>query len=90
MCIPKFDNMPIRLEKGFCYIPLLMLMVFSLSGLSAQNRGGIKGVLKDASTGEPMMYANVALMGTTFGTVTDDGGNYELLNHCYPTKFSSW
>ncbi len=57
-----------------------VFLLFSFSDLAAQSRGGLSGVLKDAASGEPMMYANVALKGTTFGTVTDAEGNYRLLN----------
>lgn len=47
---------------------------------NAQTRGGVKGTLKDAQSGEVLMFANVALVGTTTGTVTDNDGNYQLLN----------
>ncbi len=50
------------------------------SGLMAQGRGGLKGQLTDAQTGDPLMFANVAIKGTTMGTVTDEEGNFELLN----------
>jgi TonB-dependent receptor len=46
----------------------------------AQSRGIIKGHLIDAQSGEPLMFANVALIGTTLGGVTDDKGNYQLNN----------
>ncbi len=59
---------------------LLVLGLFIQHPLYAQNRGMIKGVLTDAATGEPLAFANVALAGTTSGTVTNDKGYYELLN----------
>lgn len=59
----------------------LMILVFASAneGL-AQGRGGVKGNLTDAQSGEALMYANVALVGTTSGTVTDEKGDYQLQN----------
>lgn len=66
---------------GFILGCVCLLAAFSSANeVFAQNRGGVKGVLKDAQSGEPLMYANVALMGTTSGTVTDEEGKYQLLN----------
>ena len=63
---------------GWCAV---FILAFALQDEAlAQARGGVKGVLKDAQTGEPLMYANVALVGTTSGTVTDEEGSYQLLN----------
>ena len=60
---------------------MVLILAFAASAqVNAQGRGGVKGTLKDALSGEPLMYANVALLGTTSGTVTDDEGNYQLLN----------
>ncbi len=56
------------------------LIFISVLVVNAQTRGGVKGTLKDAQSGEVLMYANVALVGTTTGTVTDNDGNYQLLN----------
>lgn len=61
-------------------LAFIVLLAGPLSGLQAQSRGGVKGTLKDAASGEPLMFANVALMGTSLGTVTDQEGHYELLN----------
>ena len=43
--------------------------------LSAQT---ISGVIKDASSGESLIGANVLVKGTTMGTATDFDGNFEL------------
>lgn len=60
---------------------LALVMAFVMPGsVLGQGRGGVKGFLKDAVSGEPLMYANVSLTGTTSGTVTDDEGNYQLLS----------
>ena len=38
----------------------------------------VKGVVKDASTGEPLPGVNVRIKGTSSGTVTDIDGNYTI------------
>ena len=47
-----------------------------VSGLVAQ--GTVKGFLKDKSSGEPVMFANVTLEGTSYGAVTNLDGFYSL------------
>jgi len=59
---------------------LISLMIIVPAQLSAQSRGIVKGKLTDTQSGEPLMYANVALIGTTLGGVTDNQGNYQLNN----------
>jgi len=60
---------------------LLVLLMFCFpTELAAQTRGSLKGHLTDIASGEPLMFANVALIGTTLGTVTDTKGNYQLNN----------
>lgn len=54
----------------------LFLFVFSAS-LSAQNIK-VTGTVKDASTGESVPFASVALKGTTTGVATDDQGKYNI------------
>lgn len=58
---------------------ILFLLCYPLE-LAAQSRGSVKGRLTDAQSGEPLMFANIALIGTTSGTVTDSEGNYQLNN----------
>lgn len=45
--------------------------------VTQQNERTIKGVVKDA-TGETVIGANVSVVGTTIGTVTDIAGNFSL------------
>ena len=59
---------------------LILFLLVSPVQLSAQSRGIIKGHLTDAQSGEPLMFANVALLGTVLGGVTDEQGNYQLSN----------
>jgi len=69
-----------RVRDRIIHIVLLSLMIIVPVQLSAQSRGIVKGRLTDSQSGKPMMYASVALQGTTIGGVTDDNGNYQLNN----------
>ncbi len=44
----------------------------------AQGRGTIKGVIYDAQSGEPLMFANVGIEGTSFGTTADEEGEFSI------------
>lgn len=44
----------------------------------AQDSFTLKGLVKDAKTGEAMPFATVFFAGTTFGTTTDEKGEYLL------------
>ncbi len=59
---------------------MFILMFVGVQLASAQTRGGVKGVLKDAQSGEVLMFASVSLKGTSSGTITEEDGRYELLN----------
>ncbi|HGY57111.1 MAG TPA: TonB-dependent receptor [Caldithrix abyssi] len=62
-------------------LPLLLLFIFvwQSSVLYAQNSGKIAGVITDATTGEPLIGANVVLEGTNLGAATDVDGSYIIL-----------
>ena len=66
--------------KLWVLVVVMTLISAGTSLVHGQGRGGVKGQLTDAQTGEPLMFANVALKGTTTGTVTDEEGNYQLIN----------
>jgi iron complex outermembrane receptor protein len=55
---------------------LLISLLFVMS-LAAQNIT-VRGVVKDAGTGETIIGANVVVKGTTSGTITDASGNFSL------------
>lgn len=56
----------------------LVLFLGALFAQSAIAQGSIKGFVKDASTGEPMLFLTVGLENTTYGTQTDENGYYSL------------
>ena len=61
---------------------LLSAFVFIiLSGFtSAQTSGKITGKITDATTGEPIPFANVVVEGTNYGAASDFDGVYIIVN----------
>lgn len=57
---------------------ILVLNIFSIHTLAQV--GKITGIVKDASTGESLIGANIILEGTTIGAATDIEGYYVILN----------
>ena len=60
---------------------LILSTLFTLSSffVSAQNIT-VKGVVKDAKTGEPLPGVNIAVKNTSKGDITDLDGNYTIAN----------
>ena len=58
---------------------LFFLIIFSINSL-AGTTGKISGKIIDASNGEPLIGANVIIMGTTLGAATDFDGNFFIIN----------
>jgi hypothetical protein len=55
---------------------LFAVLWIGIAAVAAQ--GTVKGFLKNAASGEPVMFASVTLEGTTFGGTTDLNGFYSL------------
>lgn len=69
------------------YGPFL-LVVLSSSGLFPQvTEGRISGYLRDASSGEPLMYANVVLIETPYGAASTVQGYY-VISDIPPGKYT--
>ena len=60
-------------------IYVLLFILGPVSLLAQKSTGRIYGYLKDAQTGEPLMYANVVLEGTTLGAASDVHGYYVVI-----------
>lgn len=56
---------------------LTLTLLFTSLAAMAQN-GTIKGFVYDRSNGEPMIYTNVILKGTTYGVQTDLNGYFSI------------
>ena len=54
---------------------LYFLFIFPLFVLS-QSDGTIRGFVYEESSSEPIIYANVSLLNTSFGSTTDDNGYF--------------
>ena len=63
--------------------PIVILMVALITAtplwLSAQSKGRISGYLRDAGTGEPLIFANAVLEGTGLGAASSVHGFYVII-----------
>jgi hypothetical protein len=57
-----------------------MLLVLLPMFAFAQSSGRLIGLVTDAETGEPLIGANVIIVGSSFGAATDLDGNYTIMN----------
>jgi hypothetical protein len=46
-------------------------LVFVLMSALSFGQGSIRGYIKDAASGQPMIFVTVGLEGTSYGTSTD-------------------
>lgn len=60
------------MTRFFC---AAVVMLFSLAAFS---QATIRGKVSDASNGDPLPFANVALQGTNYAGQSDFDGNYEI------------
>lgn len=58
----------------------LFYLLFLMPVWAMAQTGIVKGRVTDSKNNEPIPFANVALVGTTLGTTTDDAGYYEITN----------
>ena len=65
--------------KLFFVTILFFLIIFSIKSL-AGTTGKISGKIIDTSNGEPLIGANVIIMGTSLGAATDFDGNFFIIN----------
>ena len=69
------------LENRFQIVTLIIIFIFlPISLVQAGNTGKISGTLKDANNGEPVVGANVIILGTNYGASTDLEGRYFIIN----------
>ena len=57
---------------------LTALFIFTGFAAFAQDDNSIKGFVYEESTGEPMMFTNVYLRGTSFGGATNENGYFNI------------
>lgn len=56
----------------------ILTVIFLLASAMAFSQGTVKGFVKDKQTGEPLLFINVYLEGTSFGVTTDVNGYYTI------------
>ena len=68
------------MNKRFNTRLILLALFFLLNGVvaMAQDDNSIKGFVYEESTGEPMMFTNVYLKGTTYGGSTNENGYFNI------------
>ncbi|MCF8244602.1 MAG: SusC/RagA family TonB-linked outer membrane protein [Saprospiraceae bacterium] len=68
------------MKLKFDYLTRCLLLLFVVMGMSgmAMAQRTIKGTVTDAKSGESLIGANVLILGTSAGTITDIDGTYEL------------
>ncbi len=76
----KIHLLYLRINKINTITLTLLLLVFLTvnSPVLSQNMGKIKGTVTDASTGDPLLGANVTVVGTQIGAATNTSGEYSL------------
>lgn len=58
----------------------MFLACLTSATLEAQGRGSIRGFVYEEASGEPVIFTNVILEGTTMGAATDDNGFFSIAN----------
>lgn len=67
------------MKRKFILLPAYVFII--LSGFTfAQSSGKITGKITDASTGEPIPFANIVIEGTNYGAASDFDGEYIIVN----------
>ncbi|RQP17539.1 MAG: TonB-dependent receptor [Parapedobacter sp.] len=59
-------------------IVLLIGVFLSIFTNAQAQRGSIRGIIKDSGTAENIVGASIGVVGTTYGAVSDDAGNFVL------------
>lgn len=66
-----------KLKVDFVTKFVLLLAVLALSNFAYAQRE-VTGTVTDAESGEPLIGANILVVGTSTGTITDFDGNYSI------------
>lgn len=68
------------MRYSWCTVLLILTLVILPAAVMFAGNGKITGVVKDASSGEPVVGANVVIEGTMMGAAADEKGVYYILN----------
>ncbi len=59
---------------------IFLCLLLTAGFLFPQTKSKISGVVKDASTGEPLIGVTIQLLDTRLGAQSDPDGNYFIVN----------
>jgi len=59
---------------------IILLFLLGFANITAQTVGKVTGTITDPNTGDPIIGANVIILGTTQGAATNVDGYYVILN----------
>ena len=76
-CIKESFHSPLRTMSRSA-IKLTFLSLTLCASAFSQQFGGIRGQVVDSDFGQPIAKAQVTIMGSPFGAVTDDQGNFTI------------
>jgi TonB-dependent receptor len=76
-CIKENFYSPLRTMSSSAIKLSFLSLTLSASAFS-QQFGGIRGQVVDSDFGQPIAKASVTIMGSPFGAVTDDQGNFTI------------
>lgn len=68
------------MRSSWCKVLLILLIILAIPAMLYAGNGKISGTVKDATTKEAVVGANVVIVGTTMGAATDAEGRYYILN----------
>src|SRR3989338_3251910 len=75
----KRDMNPSKLSR-LAVPSAALFLTLTHTPATAQQTGNIRGKVVSAATQRPVPGARVSIPGSNLGTVTNEAGNYELLN----------
>ena len=70
----------IKKHLKLLFVTILFFIIAVCTNSFAGTTGKISGKIIDSSNGEPLIGANVIIMGTTLGAATDFDGNFFIIN----------
>ncbi len=71
--------MNVRPKRWFAILAAACMCLAAAGGAYAQDAGTLKGMVKNAK-GEPLAFANVVVLGTKTGAMTESDGTYNVKN----------
>ncbi len=74
--------------KWWCFIACIAFSILWIPDVYGQKTGDLRGFVLNKDSGEPLLYANVILQGTSTGTMTDNNG-YFIISALKPGDYTA-